>query len=254
MHTVITADPAAMGRYAAEQAAAELRTAISDRGSARLIVATGASQFEVLSHLVREEGIDWSRVHGFHLDEYVGVGVSHPASFCRYLKERFVDLVPLASFHFLDGEGDPNEVIRSAAEKIATAPIDVALVGIGENGHLAFNDPPADFETELPYLIVELDEACRQQQVGEGWFDSLESVPTQAISMSIKQILKTRSIYCSVPDQRKAAAVQRTICDEIDPEIPASILRTHDKTTLVIDEAAASELPDSVRGSLERYQ
>ncbi|MEO1525320.1 MAG: glucosamine-6-phosphate deaminase [Planctomycetota bacterium] len=242
-----------MGRYSASHAAVELRSAIETHGVARLIVATGASQFEVLKHLVAEPNIDWSRVHGFHLDEYVGIADNHGASFCRYLKERFVDQVPLASFHFLRGDVDPAETIRVASDSVATAPVDVALVGIGENGHLAFNDPPADFETEDPYLLVELDEPCRQQQVGEGWFESIDTVPTHAISMSIRQILKTRSIFCSVPDERKAKAVCDTLCEPVGVTVPASALRNHEKTTLVIDEAAASQLPQEVLDSAERF-
>src|SRR6056297_723489 len=160
-----------MGQYAAEHAAQDLRDAIEREGAVYLIVATGASQFEVLSQLVEQPDIDWSRVYGFHLDEYIGIDSDHPASFCKYLRERFVDKVPLASFHYLRGDAEADEIIRIASERIASVQIDVALVGIGENGHLAFNDPPADFETESPYIKVELDQECRQQQVGEGWFD-----------------------------------------------------------------------------------
>ncbi len=242
MEAILTASPVAMGREAATRAAVDLRQAIADRGHANIIVATGASQFEVLKHLVSEPDIDWSKVHGFHLDEYIGVGIDHGASFCKYLKERFVDLVPLADFHFLYGDHDPQQTIDRVGDLLRDVQIDVAMVGIGENGHLAFNDPPADFETEDPYLIVELDEPCRQQQVGEGWFASLADVPTHAISMSVRQIMKTTAIYCSVPDQRKAAAVRATLEDDISPAIPATILRTHANATLIIDEAAASEL------------
>ena len=253
MKTVITPDPKTMGRYVAEHAAEVLKAAIQSRGEARLIVATGASQFEVLGQLIEQPGIAWDKVHGFHLDEYVGVGDEHPASFCKYLKERFVQRVPLASFHFLDGEADPESTIAEANQKISAAPIDLALVGIGENGHLAFNDPPADFDTEEPYIIVELDEPCRLQQVGEGWFDSLESVPTRAISMSIRQILKSGTIFCSVPDERKAKAVHDTLSGEITHEVPASALRNHPQTTLVIDQAAASALSESQRASVESF-
>ncbi|MCG8652414.1 MAG: 6-phosphogluconolactonase, partial [Pirellulales bacterium] len=184
MRTILTADRTVMGRWVAAAAAETLRAAIAARGQANLVVATGSSQFEVLAELVQQDGIDWSRVHGFHLDEYVGITTEHPASFCKYLKERFVDHVPLASFEYLRGDEDPALTIGRAGERLAQSPIDLALVGIGENGHLAFNDPPADFETEQPYLLVELDEPCRLQQVGEGWFASLVEVPTHAISMS----------------------------------------------------------------------
>lgn len=254
MKTIVTKTPSDMGRYTAEHAAQDLRDAIKENGEAYLIVATGASQFEVLAHLVAQDDIDWSRVHGFHLDEYIGIGRDHPASFCGYLKERFVDKVPLASFHYLSGDTDATETVRQAATKVSSVTVDVALVGIGENGHLAFNDPPADFETDSPYLIVELDHECRMQQVGEGWFGSLDEVPTHAISMSIQQILKTKKIYCSVPDERKAAAVRDTLCGPITPDVPASILRNHSGTTLIIDDAAASKIPEDVKATLERVE
>src|SRR6056297_133507 len=188
MRTILTPDTETMGRWVAKHAAADLREAIEQHDNANLIVATGASQFQVLANLVKEPDVDWSKVTGFHLDEYVGLDNTHGASFCRYLKERFVDQVPLADFHYLQGDADPKETIAQVGKLVAQRRVDLALVGIGENGHLAFNDPPADFETEEPYIIVELDEPCRLQQVGEGWFDSLADVPTQAISMSVRQI------------------------------------------------------------------
>jgi glucosamine-6-phosphate deaminase len=251
MHTILTADSQTMGRVAANLAATTLKSAIESRGGANLIVATGASQFEVLDHLVAAEGIDWSKVNGFHLDEYVGLSLEHPASFCRYLKERFVDKVNLAAFHYLNGDRDSQEVIDSTGSLLAKTAIDVALVGIGENGHLAFNDPPADFDTEEPYLIVKLDQPCREQQVGEGWFGSLSDVPTHAISMSIRQIMKSKNIVCSVPDRRKANAVKATLEDDISPNVPASILREHPSATLIIDHAAASQLSATTRNELE---
>jgi len=251
MHTILTADSQSMGRIAANRAAAELKKAIEQRGHANLIVATGASQFEVLGHLVTAQGVDWSKVHGFHLDEYVGLSIEHPASFCKYLKERFVDKVPLAEFQFLNGDADPQQTIASVGSMLADKTVDVALVGIGENGHLAFNDPPADFKTEEPYLIVQLDQPCRQQQVGEGWFASLADVPTHAISMSIRQIMKTSNIICSVPDRRKADAVKATLEDPISVDVPASILREHASATLIIDQSAASKLSASTRNQVE---
>ncbi|NLE39160.1 MAG: glucosamine-6-phosphate deaminase, partial [Pirellulaceae bacterium] len=210
---------------------------------ANVIVATGASQFEMLAALVAAE-VDWSRVTFFHLDEYVGLPITHPASFRKYLKERFVDRLPTppAAFHYVNGEGDCEAECRRLGELIAGCTIDVAFVGIGENGHLAFNDPPADFEATRPYFVVELDEACRRQQFGEGWFDSLEAVPCRAITMSIPQILKTRKIICTVPDQRKAAAVQRAVEGPVTPDVPASALQRHADTTLYLDKAAASRL------------
>lgn len=252
MDIILTADPAAMGRYTAEHAAADLRTAIEQHGEANIVVATGASQFEVLGNMTQQPDIDWSKVHGFHLDEYIGIDDSHPASFCKYLRERFVEKVPLGSFDFLRGDADPVQTIQEIGGKLAAARIDLALVGIGENGHLAFNDPPANFETHGTYIIVDLDEPCRMQQVGEGWFAGLDDVPTQAISMTVNQILKAKKIYCSVPDERKSAAVRATVEDEISPEIPASILRNHPAVTLVIDEPAASRLSEGSLAKAER--
>jgi len=233
-----------LGRRAAADAVAQIRGAITERGTANVIVATGASQFEVLSSLASAEEIAWSRVTFFHLDEYVGMPITHGASFRRYLKERLVDQLPTSpdAFHYIDAEGNCQATCDRLGALIAEHPIDVALIGIGENGHLAFNDPPADFETEKPYLVVELDEACRQQQLGEGWFDSLDEVPTQAISMSVRQILKSSAIVCSVPDERKSIAVQGAVEGPITPDVPASILRQHPRTTLYLDRPAASRL------------
>ena len=251
MKVIMTPDRAAMGEWVAKHAAAELREAIEARGAARLIIATGSSQFEVLECLSHRDDVDWSVVTGFHLDEYIGISPDHPASFCRYLRERFVSKLPLCAFHYLDGRGEAFDTIRRIGGLLTAAPIDVALVGIGENGHLAFNDPPADFVSEDPYLVVELDEQCRTQQVGEGWFPDLNAVPRQAISMSIRQIMKTNKIFCSVPDRRKAAAVRATLEDPISPQIPASILRQHQDVTIIIDREAATELSETTLSSVE---
>src|SRR5690606_18860740 len=230
-----------LGEAAANDAAAIIRSRIEEKGNADIIAATGASQFEFLDALVQQEGIDWSKTRFFHLDEYVGLPEDHPASFRKYLKERIVDRVHPGEFNFVNGNHpNPAEECRRLANLISGREIDVAFVGIGENGHLAFNDPPADFETEEPYLVVELDEDCRRQQMGEGWFQSLEEVPRRAISMSIKQILKSREILCVVPDERKARAVQRCLEEEISPMRPASILRRHSRTTLYLDRDSAS--------------
>ncbi|MFN6130959.1 MAG: glucosamine-6-phosphate deaminase [Planctomycetota bacterium] len=234
-----------MGAHAAHLAGQALRSAIEERGFARIIVATGSSQFEVLSALVQEPGIAWDRIDGFHLDEYVGLAPTHPASFCGYLKERFVERVPLRSFHYLDGLADPVAVCRSAEQAIRHQPVDVAMIGIGENGHLAFNDPPADFETDAAYHVVPLDEACRRQQVGEGWFASLDDVPKLAISMTIREILRARRIVCSVPDARKAEAVRAAIKGPLTNLLPASILRQHPNTTVLLDVASAQLLTRS---------
>ncbi len=238
----ITENAKELGRVAGSLAAEILRNTLKKQSRARIIVATGASQFETLATLTSESGIDWTRVDGFHLDEYIGLGADHPASFCGYLRDRFVQKVPIASFHYLDGLGEPDRVIAEACEALRAAPIDLALIGIGENGHLAFNDPPADFETTAEYHIVTLDEACRQQQVGEGWFASLADVPTRAFSMTISAILAAKAIVCSVPDERKAMAVRNAIEGPLTPDVPASILRNHPALTLVLDKPSACKL------------
>lgn len=243
-------DKASLGRAAAEQAAVSLLTAIRERGKARIIAATGASQFEFLEALTTMPNIEWASVEMFHLDEYIGLPVSHPASFRKYLRERLINKTGIAKYHFLDGEGDVYNVIRNVSTELAAAPIDVAFVGIGENGHLAFNDPPADFQTEEPYIIVELDEPCRRQQVGEGWFKDLSEVPKRAISMSVRQILKAREILCIVPDARKAQAVKSCFEGEISPLAPASILRTHTNTSVFLDRLSAALLSPKSRGSV----
>jgi len=243
MQIHIHKDADAMGQAAGEHAAQLIRQAIDEHGAARIIVATGASQFATLDTLTSAEGIDWSKVTGFHLDEYLGLPMSHPASFRGYLKKRLVDRVSLKDFHYIDGEADdPRAECERVGKLLNEGPIDVALVGIGENGHLAFNDPPADFDTQKPYLVVELDEACRRQQYGEGWFDSMDAVPRRAISMSIQQILKSKAIVCSVPDERKAEAVGRCLEGSVSPEAPASILQQHEAVDVYLDDAAASQL------------
>lgn len=244
MRLVICETKAELGRRAAADGADLIRQAIHQRQQANIILATGASQFEMLAALVAAEGIDWSRVSVFHLDEYIGMPMSHPASFRRYLKERFVDRLPQppAAFHYLDGQAEPEAECRRVGEIIGRHPIDVAFIGIGENGHLAFNDPPADFRTGQPYLVVQLDEACRRQQLGEGWFLRLEEVPTRAISMSIRQIIKSAAIICSVPDRRKADAVRGAVEGPVTPHLPASILQQHAQATVYLDRDSASLL------------
>jgi glucosamine-6-phosphate deaminase len=244
MNIKIMPDKSQMGKAAAAAGAEHIRLAIKERGAANIIVATGASQFEMLGQLVAVPDINWNRVTGFHLDEYVGLPITHPASFRGYLWQRFVSKLPLPlrAFHFLDAETDPKAECGRVGEILRHHPIDVAFVGIGENGHLAFNDPPADFNTEEPYLVVQLDDACRRQQLGEGWFHTFDDVPQQAISMSVRQITKSRAIICTVPDTRKAEAVRNTIEGDVTPQVPASILRRHEQCTLFLDEAAASLL------------
>lgn len=238
----IFADKNQLGAAAARQAAAAITEAIRLRGQARIIAATGASQFEFLQALTGHAEIDWSKVEMFHLDEYIGLPVTHPASFRKYLLERFIGPAGLTNYHLIDGQEDPAAVCQRLGGEIAAAPIDVAFVGIGENGHLAFNDPPADFETEEPYIVVNLDEACRRQQLGEGWFPTFDDVPKQAISMSVRQIMKAKEIVCVVPDARKAQAVKDCLEGEIAPVNPASILRQHDHAVIYLDSASAGLL------------
>jgi glucosamine-6-phosphate deaminase len=240
-------DKISLSRAAADQASAAVRREILDRGCARIIVATGASQLDFLDALTKAENIDWQRVEMFHLDEYIGLPITHPASFRKYLLERLIHKVRIAKYHLLDGSGDPGEVVRRVGAALQSAPVDIAFVGIGENGHLAFNDPPADFQTENSYLIVELDEACRRQQVGEGWFADISEVPRRAISMSVRQILKANEIICIVPDARKAPAVKLCFEGEVSSMAPASILRRHSAATIYLDSESASLLsPDTL--------
>jgi glucosamine-6-phosphate deaminase len=191
--------------------------------------------------------IEWKLVEMFHLDEYIGLALAHPASFRGYLLKRLINKVGITRYHLLNGESDPESVAREVGAELARAPIDVAFVGIGENGHLAFNDPPADFETEEPYLVVQLDEACRRQQMGEGWFATLADVPRTALSMSARQVLKADEIICIVPDARKAPAVAACFEGEISPKAPASILRTHPRCTIYLDKDSASLLTSATR-------
>ena len=235
-------DKKSLGEAAAEQASRTIRRSIDEQGMARIIAATGMSQVDFLDALTRDNKIDWRKVEMFHLDEYVGLPLTHPASFRKYLFERLIHKVGITNHHLLDGTGDANETVRVVGDALRSAPVDVAFVGIGENGHLAFNDPPADFQTEEPYLVVQLDEACIRQQVGEGWFANISEVPRRAISMSVKQILKAKEIVCVVPDERKAAAVKLCFDGEISPMAPASILRTHPAATIYLDRASASLL------------
>jgi glucosamine-6-phosphate deaminase len=237
-----------LGKAAGTGAASLIKEAIDKRGAANIILATGTSQFETLNRLVMQPGIDWSKVIMFHLDEYIGLPETHPASFRKYLLERFISKLPtLQNVYLINGGADPATECSRLGTLILKYPIDVALVGIGENGHLAFNDPPADFETEQLYIVVELDEACRKQQLGEGWFNALEEVPRRAISMSIKQIMKSRHIICSVPDKRKAVALKNTLEEPVSNRCPASILQQHPDCTLYLDKEASSLLSEKSR-------
>jgi glucosamine-6-phosphate deaminase len=244
MKVVMCRDKVELGQKAAHWGAEGIRDATRTRGSANIVIPTGASQFEMIDALVQIKDIDWSRVSVFHLDEYVGLPITHPASFRKFLRERFIARLTgkVGEVHEVNGEGDPHAECARLKAIIGPRQIDVAFVGIGENGHLAFNDPPADFETTEPYLVVDLDEACRMQQVGEGWYKSLDDVPKRAISMSIRQILKARRIVCSVPDQRKAKAVQAALEGPVTPRMPSSIMQTHEATNIYLEPNSASLL------------
>ena len=252
MRVKVFSDKKLAATAAAKQAATIINEAIAAKGKARIIAATGASQFEFLDELTKIPGIDWSKVEMFHLDEYLELSETHPASFRKYLRERIIEKTGIKHFHLLDGERKSAEVIAEVTAEIRKAPIDLAFVGIGENGHLAFNDPPADFETNEAYIVVDLDEACRRQQLGEGWFKSLEEVPREALSMTVKQVLKAEKIIAMVPDARKAAAVSICLDGEISPMAPASILRTHPNTTIYLDQYSASLLRPEIVEELSR--
>jgi glucosamine-6-phosphate deaminase len=246
MEITVCKDAIELGQQAGKAAGDHIRNAIAAKGRSSVILATGASQFETLKQLVTEKDIDWSKVTMFHLDEYIGLPVTHKASFRKYLQERFLDQVKSVGVAYLiNGEGDPKEECKRLNAIIAQHTIDVALVGIGENGHLAFNDPPADFDTEDPYIIVTLDEPCRRQQMNEGWFATPEDVPAQAISMSVKQIMRSVAVICSVPDKRKAAAVKNTVEQPVNNLFPASILKEHPDCKLYLDRSSAAALSET---------
>jgi glucosamine-6-phosphate deaminase len=233
-----------LGRQAADHGARLIRDAIEQRGEANIVIATGPSQLEVLEHLVTAQGIHWPAVTVFHLDEYVGMPITHPASFRLFLWRQFVSVLPLpvGACHYINAEGDPHVEAMRMGEVIRQHPIDVAFVGIGENGHMAFNDPPADFKTKEPYLVVTLDTRCRQQQVGEGHFDTVEDVPARAISMSINQVLASRAIIASVPDERKAEAVRQSVELDVNPMYPSTCLQQHSQAHVYLDLESASLL------------
>src|SRR6202049_250855 len=244
-------DKVTLGRAAAEQAATAIRRAMSERGKARIIAATAASQLEFLDALTKAPGIDWTQVEAFHLDEYIGLPITHPGSFRKMLMAELVNKTGITHYHLLEGDDpDPSAAVQEAGKQLASAPIDVAFLGIGENGHIAFNDPPADFNTEEPYIIVNLDEACRQQQVGEAWFADISQVPKRAISMSARQILKAHEILAVVPGPRKAEAVKACFEGAISPLAPASILRTHPNATVYLDRNSASLLGPALQNAL----
>lgn len=240
MKVIIHKDSKKLGIEAGIRAAFLIRKVIKAKGSATIILATGSSQFETLNHLVNKEKVEWNKVVMFHLDEYIGLPISHPAGFRKYLKDRFLDKVGrLKGFHLINGETDPEKECRRLDRLITNNPVDVALLGIGENGHLAFNDPPADFETRKPFIIANLDERCRQQQVNENWFRFIHDVPKQAITMSVGQIMLSKHIVCAVPDGRKAKAVKDCLKRKVSNLFPASILQIHPDCHIFLENASA---------------
>ncbi len=244
MKIIVKDDPSQLGEAAGHLAAEFIRQSIKKKGLAHIILATGISQFETLKKLT-QEGIDWSKVIMFHLDEYIGLPESSPASFRRYLKERFIQVVsPLKEAYLINGEGDPAKECKRLGKFIRRISIDIALIGIGENGHIAFNDPPADFETNEPFIVVDLDEKCRQQQYGEGWFNSISEVPRRAITMSVHQIMKSEKIICSAPERRKAEAVRDCFENTVSNLHPASILQAHPDCICFLDKFSSALLED----------
>ncbi len=236
----VSSTAAENGRKAAVKAAELINKAIAEKGHARIILSTGASQFEMFENLVKQP-VQWSKVEMFHLDEYVNLPETHIASFRKYLKERFVNIVHPGAVHFV-GDGDPKQNIEELTRELRKDVVDVGLIGIGENGHIAFNDPPADFDATEAYRIVNLDHKCRMQQVGEGWFATEDDVPRQAISMLPKQIMACRAIVSVVPHAVKAKAVYDTITQPVNNMVPATLLKTHPEWYLYIDDDAASML------------
>src|SRR3569833_303540 len=244
MNVEICDSKSAAGKRAAVLGSDVIRKAIDERGAANVIMATGISQFDMLPDLVAAPNIDWGKATGFHLDEYAGIDGNHPASFRRYLRERFLDQLPspIGAFHFIEGDRDLETERRRISEVIGRHPIDLCFLGIGENGHVAFNEPPADFVTEEPYIIVRLDDVSRKQQLDQGWFASMDQVPTRAISMSVRQLMKSKNLICTATGPRKAAVVQKTVQGTVTPDVPASILREHPGVALLLDPESATLL------------
>jgi glucosamine-6-phosphate deaminase len=237
----ISSTPSELGRNAAALVADQLNGAIRERGEARLLVSTGSSQFETLAALA-ESGIDWSKVSVFHLDEYIGLDIAHPASFRKYLYERFINRIAVRAFYPVDGNGDVEANIRQLSAEINEKPIDIGLIGIGENAHIAFNDPPADFGTQSPYIVVQLDDRCKMQQVNEGWFPMLKDVPPTAISMSVYQIMQCKVIVSAVPHVVKAEAIAMTLHNGLTDLVPATMLKKHADWHLFLDVNSASKV------------
>lgn len=252
MELEVYSDKIETSKKAAEKAEAILNRVIFEKGEATFVIATGLSQLDFIRFLTEESSVDWTKTELFHLDEYIGLPPEHPASFRQYLKKHFLEKVTPGKVHLIKGDADdPEAECDRLNELMDTVNVDVSFVGIGENGHLAFNDPPADFNTEKPYIIVELDKKCREQQVGEGWFEDIVDVPQKAISMSIQQIMKSDNIICTVPKQRKAKAVKACFEGEVSPDCPASILRRNENAFVYLDKESASLLKEGADRSMK---
>ncbi|MBN2775727.1 MAG: 6-phosphogluconolactonase [Prolixibacteraceae bacterium] len=230
-----------LGISAAKKAAEIIRDAVENNGIARIVVSTGSSQFETLEALLKDK-IEWGKVEIFHLDEYIGIPITHKASFRNYLNERFIIHVHCKKFYAVDTEGDINKTISYLSDEITKRPIDLGIIGIGVNGHIAFNDPPANFETRNPYIVVSLDEKCKKQQADEGWFNSIADVPDKAVSMSVWQIMQCKTIVTAVPHQVKADAIYKTLTGKLSPLVPATILKQHPDFNLFLDSNSASRI------------
>ncbi|MCX6320990.1 MAG: 6-phosphogluconolactonase [Bacteroidia bacterium] len=237
----ISADASELGLKASQFAAGKLKEAIEKNGEARLVISTGSSQFETLQSLLHEK-VEWEKVEVFHLDEYIGLPVSHIASFRKYLYERFINHIRIKKFHSVDVEGDIDQKIKTLTLEIRKKPVDIGLIGIGVNGHIAFNDPPADFDTREAYIIVRLDDQCRLQQVNEGWFKSKEEVPARAVSMTPWQIMQCKTIISCVPHKVKAVSVRNTLINNLTNIVPATMLKQHPDFHMYLDNNSASEI------------
>ena len=237
----ISKDAIELGLSAAHFAALKLNEAITRNGEARLVVSTGSSQFETFQALLKEK-VEWERVEVFHLDEYIGLPITHNASFRKYLNERFISHIRSKKFHSVDVEGDIENKIRLLTTEIRKKPVDIGLIGIGVNGHIAFNDPPADFDNREAYIIVNLDDQCRLQQVNEGWFKSMEDVPSRAVSMTPWQIMQCKTIVSCVPHKVKALSVRNTLINKLTNMVPATLLKQHKDFHLYLDTNSASEI------------
>ena len=245
MKLIISKDTKELGKASADHAAKLINQAISEKGYARILLSTGASQFPFFEEFIKED-IDWSKVEMFHLDEYVGISKDHHASFNKYLTERFVSKVPLKKANLINGEDNPEETIARLTALLSECPVDVGLIGIGENAHIAFNDPPADFYDTRAYKVVTLDQRCLQQQIGEGWFKNVDETYKQAISMTCPQIMKCKSIISVVPYKVKAEAIYNTLTRDLTPEVPATLLKQHLDCTVYCDADSASMLTEEI--------